>query len=298
MELKSAARIEPKPFTSMLRDSHAEERRDTLTAVERRAEKSRVSDEQIEDAFNRGLTNREIAQETKLSITSVQIRLRRLELKRPGSRTYTKKVPDEVIRKAWEEGGSYGIIAEKAGMSEPGLRHRLKDLGLGPNRLRIIKDEILLDELEAGMTQTEISRKHNVVPGAVYRMVKRLMPEIEKRGIAIVKEEPQNKKISDDEILEGLGAGLSKAEIARQHSVSQSSITRRMKKLMPEIEKRGIEVMDGVRGVRNRKISDEDVLEGLEAGLTQAEIARRHDVSHTAVYSIVKRLRSEIENAE
>ena len=174
---------EPALAMSVLRDGSAAQARGALAGAARGVA-GRVPDKLIKDAFRRSLTNQEIAIETGLSQSRVVVRLRELGLSR-GGRTY-RKVPDEVVRAAWAEGGSQEAIAKAIGVSVPGARMRLRDLGLKPNKSPVIKNDTILEELEAGLSRMDIVRKHGVSTTAVYDRVKELMPEIERRGITVV----------------------------------------------------------------------------------------------------------------
>ena len=163
-----------------------------------------------------------------------------------------------------------------------------------------ISDDELIEFLKAGLTKAEIADRCGLSNQTIGVKVRNLMPVLEELGIEVVKGRPGTKmRISDSEmdreILRCLEAGLCKTEIVNEYTISRTTLDARIRKLEPDIKRRGI-VITKKKGARKRKFSDEDLLRDLEAGWTGAEIARWYSVSRSTIRDHVRRIMPIIES--
>ena len=149
------------------------------------------------------------------------------------------------------------------------------------------KDNKILELLENGLNQTEIGNQLGVSSTAIWLRIQNM----KKRGVKIPKITKRRKTENDEKdnkILELLGKGLSQAETGRQLGVSADVISKRIKKM----RERGIKIPETTKRRKTESYEkDNKILELLENGLNQTEIAGELGVSVDAISKRIKKMR-------
>ena len=156
------------------------------------------------------------------------------------------------------------------------------------NKLKRIERECSEDEvlelLENGLNKKEIAAKLEVRLTTISLIIQNMI----ERGVEI----PKNKKTENDEkdnkILELLENGLNQTEIGNQLGVSSTAIWLRIQNM----KKRGVKIP---KITKRRKTENDEkdnkILELLENGLNQTEIAGELGVSVDAISKRIKKMR-------
>ena len=204
-----------------------------------------------------------------------------------------------------EQGLNYKQIEVELGLSDRVISYRVRamrergieipDIIKTGRPRRIINDEKdnkILELLEKGLTQAQIANKLHISKQAVSKKIKNMKErgiEIpEKKKAVILQKEIKNYEL-DTKIVELLEKGLNKKEIVNILNVSYYSVSNRIKIL----EKQGIKSTKNIKRGRPKKTSNDEkdnkIIELLEQGLTQTQIA---DILGITQVSISKRISS------
>ena len=204
-----------------------------------------------------------------------------------------------------EQGLNYKQIEVELGLSDRVISYRVRamrergieipDIIKTGRPRRIINDEKdnkILELLEKGLTQAQIANKLHISKQAVSKKIKNMKErgiEIpEKKKAVILQKEIKNYEL-DNKIVELLEKGLNKKEIVNILNVSYYSVSNRIKIL----EKQGIKSTKNIKRGRPKKTSNDEkdnkIIELLEQGLTQTQIA---DILGITQVSISKRISS------
>ena len=141
-------------------------------------------------------------------------------------------------------------------------------------------DMEILKGLKEGKNQVQIGRNLKLSKQAVSKRVK-IMKE---KGIEIPKNE------INDKILEGLQKGKTQNEIAIELKVSLGTVSKRIR----DMKEKGIEIPKSKSGRKPKKENDEidnKILEGLQKGKTQLEMAKKLNLSFVTISKRIKKMK-------
>jgi len=232
----------------------------------------------IEISYNEKLSTETIVQ--KIEETKNKPCLKRVK---KFNKAIRKELDNEEIKKLWDKGYSIVGISRILNWSYSSIRDRLEKMGLKPEYRKFTNEE-LKNELAKGLSQKEIAKNLGVNQRAIYERMRRLRlkPNFPRKEELI--------KITDEQLIKELRAGLSQEQIAKKYKMSTTAIRERRKKLglptnFPTNEER-------------RKFTDEELIREVKKGETINEIMKKFNVKRRTVQKRIKKLNLNVKSSK
>ncbi len=231
-----------------------------------------------------------MAARTGMTPQAIHWRLRKLRRqgeavpRPPGPRpSGRRRATDEQLLRLAQGGLRNQEIAARRGLARVTVRKRLRGLrqrGIVLPPLPPTRDpEEVLALRRAGLRNREIAARMGLTVNAVAYDLERLR----RRGVAVPP--ASRSRVSDENLLALIQAGRGPSEIAARFGLSRAQVFERLQRLrarglLPERPSHG-----------QRRFTDDELRAALRAGQRTGEIARRLDVTPSAVKTRVRRLR-------
>ena len=238
------------------------------------AKKSKVKGikpEDITSRINAGMKRSEICAELDISPATYDRLLVRFNITSRSKQTmqFTRNLTKEQLEEILAQDKTLDEIAHDLGVSKATLNYQRKRLGitseLGEQKIKIemISKEDILKLLAEKKTRSEISKILGISEGTYTKLLNKF--NIETTQKAAIK---RSKKISKEEIVSRLDAGVPIMKICEELNISWSTF----KKLITEY---GIQTKQMKSQKHNITITREQLVSLLEQGLSRTEICER-----------------------
>ena len=195
--------------------------------VKIRPNKIKLPIKEIISEYESGMTTYQLADKYGVGKNTIRERLRENGVKlRPSRNMKRIDLPMEEIISYYQSGSTPKQLADKYGVSEGTIRHRLKKNGvkLRPPRIINLPMEEIISEYESGMNAYQLADKYGVTSSTI-------RSRLRENGVKI--RPPRNVKRIDlpmEEIISEYQSGMTLTQLAEKYGVSITTIYKRLKK--------------------------------------------------------------------
>ena len=269
--------------------------------------KVKLDENRLIDLLENGFTQRQIAKEMGVSQNKISKTIREIEenqginLPRYNSQTKLKSQIDETDKKIIEllnQGLIQSKVARELNLSSQAVANRIKKIeriqkislpnNKWTNQSFITEnDEQIIQLLNQGLSQPQVANKFGVSINTIIKRIK-LIESI--RDIKL----PRNYNrivLDDNKIIELLTQGFSITKIAEEMGVSSHTISKRIRELENLLGIKLSKPHNKPKKTPKRKIIDNnEIINLINQGLTQAEIASQLGVSRKTINIKIKQL--------